>query len=136
MKRSIATRAKAGASAAALLVSGLGLGLATGSPASAATCYGGAVEFTKLIDQTVSQMFTTSSACQDINLKITNSPSDSTREVKVCFYHSNNSLNYCQASYRLATLDRWAAIATDVNDNVKYRYSFKSSRSVTALTAD
>ncbi|WP_326583272.1 hypothetical protein OG250_31905 [Streptomyces sp. NBC_00487] len=136
MKRSIATRAKAGAFAAALLVSGVGLGLATGSPASAATCYGGAVQFTKLIDHTVSQMFTTSSACQDINLKITNSPSDSTREVKVCFYRSDNTLNYCQASFRLATLDRWAVIATDVNDNVKYRYAFESSRSVTAYTAD
>ncbi|MFC9912695.1 hypothetical protein [Streptomyces sp. NPDC127197] len=135
MKRSVATGAKACVSAVALLAASLGLGVATGGPASAATCYGGAVKFTKYIDHSFSEVFTTSSACQDINLKMTYGGGTS-REVRVCFYHSNDTLNYCQSSYKVAYVDQWKVIASDVKDNVKYRYQFKTSGSVTAYTAD
>lgn len=43
-KPSKAIRAKAAVSAGAVLLSGLGLGLAAASPASAASCYDGAVK--------------------------------------------------------------------------------------------
>ncbi|MER5224157.1 hypothetical protein [Streptomyces flaveus] len=134
MKHSVVTRLKAGASAVALLVSGLGLGLATAGPASAATCYGGAVKFTKLIDNRYSEMYTTSSACRDINLKLVY-PATSV-QVRVCFFTAAGNLNYCQSHYRTANADIWRAVAVDVKDNVKYRYQFESNSSVTAYTAD
>jgi hypothetical protein len=133
MKRSTARRIKAGASATALLVSGLGIGVATAGPASAATCYGGAVKFTKLIDNRYSERYKTSSACSDINLKVTY---PSSVQVKVCFYTSADNLNYCQADYRTANKDIWRAVAVDVKDDVYYRYLFSNSNSVTAYTAD
>ncbi|WP_367048683.1 hypothetical protein [Streptomyces sp. Je 1-332] len=133
MKRSVPTRLNAGASAVALLVSGLGLGLATAGPASAATCYGGAVKFTKHIDHSYSDMYKTSSACSDINLKVVHPASV---QVRVCFYTAAGNPNYCQSNYRTANANIWRAVAIDVKDNVNYRYQFSNSSSVTAYTAD
>jgi hypothetical protein len=134
MKRSVVTRLKAGTSVAALLVSGLGVGLATAGPVNAATCYGGAVKFTKLIDTAFSDKYKTSSACSDINLKLVY-PATSV-QVRVCFYTATDTLIYCQSDYRTANAGIWRAVATDVKDNVYYRYNFSNSSSVTAYTAD
>lgn len=44
--------------------------------------------------------------------------------------------NYCQSSYKRTEAGVWKAIATDVNDNVKYKFYFTSTNTVTGWVAD
>lgn len=116
---------------AALVMTGAIVGgslLVSTTPAAAATCYGSAKNYVSTAGGSVhpkgSDFFKTTSNCADINIRVNGFGTP--KKVKVCFYHSNNTLNYCQSSYSTYYPgDSWWEIATDVKDGVKFRFSFE-----------
>ncbi|MDT0493946.1 hypothetical protein ACPEIF_14985 [Streptomyces sp. NPDC012600] len=112
-------------------------GAASPGDVSAQSCYGSAKSYTKktnyhlvpLPSQTP-QFFTTTSNCSDINIK-----TNSNRSVKVCFYTSSGALNYCQADYKSAKNGVWKVIATNVKNNVKFRFYFSTTSAATGTYA-
>ncbi|WP_174887139.1 hypothetical protein [Streptomyces abyssomicinicus] len=115
---------------AALAVTGAIVGgslMVTTTPAAAATCYGGAKQFVSTGNIYIAPTGTTppktTSNCADINIKPTGyGPMG---RVKVCFYYSDNTLNYCQASWTSGYAGQWNEVATDVKDGVKFRFLFE-----------
>lgn len=103
-----------------------GLATLSATPASAATCYGGAKSYT-LADgsyaypnespNTSSGWLTTSSRCADINIK----PKRDVR-VRACFKSSSGTIT-CNA-LRDADEGVWTVVASDVLDGTKFRISF------------
>ncbi|MCD7445679.1 hypothetical protein K4B79_46835 [Streptomyces lincolnensis] len=72
----------------------------------------------------------TSANCADINIK-----TNTERYVKVCFLPSSGG-RQCQAEYKLAKADTWMEIATDVKDNTRYQFYFRSDASSSGQFAD
>ncbi|MDQ0685808.1 hypothetical protein QF032_004800 [Streptomyces achromogenes] len=108
--------------------------LAGGTPASAATCYDGATYFSgESRYHPSSGTYTTTSRCNDINVKIANLLITPYRNVKVCFYPSS-SPSYCQSNYTRVDSD-WTVVATDVRDGTRYRLLFENSSWVQAYRA-
>jgi len=113
---------------ALVLASGIAAaGLISAAPtASAATCYEGRVVFNKdagdyyLPDSPT--FYKTTNRCADINIS-----TNMSRDIKVCFYKSDYSLNYCQANYTTTTASQYTVIASDVNDGVLFRFRFRTS---------
>ncbi|MBU6530725.1 hypothetical protein ACFUIW_05670 [Streptomyces sp. NPDC057245] len=69
-----------------------------------------------------------------------NAQSSVNRYVKVCFYKYVSStglftLNYCRSNYTLTTAGQWTVIATNVKDDVAFRYRFRSSARSTGQSA-
>lgn len=131
-------RKRLGAMAMVAAIAGTGL-VYSGSTASAATCYGGAIDYSK--PKSVGTLphaghyYATTSRCGDINLR-----SNTNRYVKVCFYKyvpskGSFTLNYCQSDYTLTTAGKWTVIATNVKDNTVFHYRFRSSARSTGQTA-
>ncbi|WP_327349048.1 hypothetical protein [Streptomyces europaeiscabiei] len=116
---------------AALAMTGAIVGgslLVSTTPAAAATCYGSAknyVGYSGSYHPYSGDFFTTTSNCADINIK--RSGYGPAGKVKVCFYHSNTSLNYCQRSYTEGYAGQWTEVATDVKDGVKFRFYFEEA---------
>ncbi|WP_327353959.1 hypothetical protein [Streptomyces sp. NBC_01304] len=115
-------------------IAGGGLVASTGT-AQAASCYGGAVAYSKAAGAHYTSMKTTSSRCNDINIKNNGNSGTVFRYVKVCFYNSDNTLNYCQSSYKKAYTDKWKAVATDVADGTKYKFRFQTTTKSTGVRA-
>lgn len=98
---------------------------AAGTTAVAASCYGGE----RYIPTTSpgfypsgSSRLTTSSRCNDINLRITNNDSNG-KKVRVCFYPSSGGLQ-CQSSWKRVYGSSWRVIATDVRDGTRFKFQF------------
>jgi hypothetical protein len=120
-RRTIATLA-----AAIALVSGAML---AGAPtASAATCYGGEEFFVSNpgLYPSGSGRLTTSSRCNDINVRFTNNIFTPSRRVRVCFYPTSGG-SFCQSNYTTISGSGWKVVATDVLDNTKFRLQFPES---------
>ncbi|TCC19623.1 hypothetical protein [Kribbella speibonae] len=110
-----------------LAATGLSAGaVAAAGPADAATCYGGA----KVVDipwsydtfyLPASGTWSTSSRCEDINLKLTDAIID--YEVRVCFFPSSGGMS-CQGSYKKVGKS-WKVIASDVKDGTKFKFQFR-----------
>ncbi|AVV40903.1 hypothetical protein PYK79_26100 [Streptomyces sp. ID05-04B] len=108
--------------------------LAGGTPASAATCYDGATYFSgESYYHPSSGTYTTTSRCNDINVKITNLLITPYRKVKVCFYPSS-APSYCQSNYTTVDSD-WTVVASDVRDGTRYRLKFETLSWVQAYRA-
>ncbi|MCD7443915.1 hypothetical protein K4B79_37620 [Streptomyces lincolnensis] len=130
-RRTVRKAASTLLAAATLAGGGVLAGAPTASAASSATCYGGAVYFSGESNYHPSSgTFTTSSRCNDINIKILNLLITPSRKVKVCFYPSSQPA-YCQSSYTTATSD-WKVVASDVRDGTKFRFYFESTAWVQA----
>ncbi|MGW0501672.1 hypothetical protein [Micromonospora sp. NPDC003241] len=101
------------------------------SEAAAASCYGGAVSFpsqtlgpasTRYLPSS-SGYYTTSSRCQDINIKFAN-PESGNVQVRVCWV-SHGTCN----SYKTLLMDSaWKVIATDVLDGTRFRVQIYNYR--------
>ncbi|MGC9535335.1 hypothetical protein [Streptomyces sp. UG1] len=115
---------------AAVTLAGAGV-LASAPTASAATCYGGAVYFSGENHYYPSSgRYTTTSRCNDINIKIENLIITPNRKVKVCFYPRSKPA-YCQSNYTTAT-SNWTVVAKNVLDGTKFRFYFESKSWVQA----
>jgi len=127
----------------AALAGGLAMtaGLFAGGTAGAAeqgvraSCYDGAVNLNKpegarWYPSSSTARLTTSSNCNDINMRITNG----SFSVKVCFYPSSGGVD-CQSSYK-SVGSGWVAVATNVGDGTKYRFYFGSDSHATGQYAD
>ncbi|WP_372350814.1 hypothetical protein [Streptomyces sp. KL116D] len=115
--------ASAGVSDGGVRVTGVSGSAAT---AKAASCYGDHVVYHKdsgdyYLPDTPA-FYKTTSRCADINID-----SGMSRDVKVCFYKSDYSLNYCQANYTTTTASTWVVVASDVKDGVLFRFRFRTS---------
>jgi hypothetical protein len=122
-------RTRIGRIAVALVLAAGGLTVGTvaaAGPANAATCYGGAKEFSipwyyDTFYLPSSGTWTTSSRCKDINLKFTNAIID--YELRVCFFPSSGGMT-CQSSYKKVG-NSWKVVATDVMDGTKFKFQFR-----------
>ncbi|GGM51522.1 hypothetical protein GCM10011608_40570 [Micromonospora sonchi] len=101
------------------------------SATAAATCYGGAVSFpTQTLGvagtrrlPSASSYYTTSSRCQDINIKFAN-PEAGNVQVRVCWV-SHGTCN----SWKTVLMDTaWKVIATDVLDGTRFRVEIYNYR--------
>src|SRR5690606_17762360 len=111
----------------------------SGSTASAATSYGGAIDYSNpksvgTLPQ-AGHYYATTSRCGDINLR-----SNTNRYVEVSFdkyvpSKASFTLTYCQNDYTLPTAGKWTVIATNVKDNTPFHYRFRSSAQSTGQTA-
>ncbi|WP_159060521.1 hypothetical protein [Streptomyces acidiscabies] len=132
--RKIAALAGGLAMTAGLLVGGAGSAGAAGQGVRAA-CYDGDVGFnksagTRWYPSSSTSRLTTSSNCNDINLRFT----DGGRNVKVCFYPSDGGVQ-CQDDYTYVG-SSWTVVATDVRDGTKYRVYFLTDGAATGFYAD
>jgi hypothetical protein len=133
----VRTRSRAGrlaATAGAVVLAATGLTIAGSSDtASAAGCYNSSKSVAKPDGMYVVPggvgWFKTTSACQDINFKLTNALKG--RAVKVCFQRTG-----CQDHWTVAERNTWTVIATDVKDGTNYRFEFKSDDKASGLRAD
>ncbi|WP_328499679.1 hypothetical protein OG828_48825 [Streptomyces sp. NBC_00457] len=111
----------------------MGLVAAT-SAGAATTCLGGAVTFTKpdgeYYQPSSPTVYKTTSRCADINLRL-----NTGKSVKVCFYKSDYTLNYCQSNYTQVPWDNWTVVASDVNDGTLFRFRYLSDLSSTNAKA-
>ncbi|WP_149827691.1 hypothetical protein [Streptomyces tailanensis] len=114
----------------------VGGGLVGATSASAATCYSGATSYEKSSTTHYvpggGKYHLTGPNCADINIKMS-----APKEVKVCFYKKSADgmhvlLNYCQSSYKLPKSNKWLVVASNVKNNVLYKFYFKdiSSKSL------
>lgn len=107
------------------------IGLA--SPASAATCYGGAHSYTKAEGPITypanqgSYLYTTGD-CADINIK-TNSAS----EVLAGFYPTSGDPYCAERGYVDTKAGTWAVLATDVKDGTKFKLCFATRAASTGV---
>jgi len=123
-------RTRIGRVAVALVLAATGLtvgAVAVAGPADAATCHGGAKEFSipwyyGSFYLPSSGTWTTSNRCKDINLKFTNANID--YEVRVCFFPSSGGMS-CQGSYKKVR-NSWKVVASDVKDGTKFKFQFRS----------
>ncbi|MCD7445678.1 hypothetical protein K4B79_46830 [Streptomyces lincolnensis] len=107
-------------------------GTATTAGAAAQSCYG-TWTYNKPSDtffQPASYLYLATDNCADINIK-----TNTSRQVKVCFYASGGGLDYCQSSYKTTTAGQWKVIATDVIDGTKFKFQFASSAASSGLRA-
>jgi len=121
------------ASAGAVLLAGVGLTVGVGGSAGAATCYGGAVKFTKPEKARYAPedtWFKTTNRCNDINLKLDGARSLPGRSVKVCFRGAP-----CQTGYTYARPGSWTVIATNVKDGTQFKFLFEKSQLATGSYA-
>ncbi|MFD5750814.1 hypothetical protein [Streptomyces sp. NPDC127033] len=106
-----------------------GLTIGTAPTAAAATCYGGAVSktFNMGTDQAEHRFgpYTTTSRCNDINLKITSWGNAGLLVVRVCFHPSSGgtTCNSWKEFYKSSDLNQWRVIAGDVKDGTRYSVS-------------
>ncbi|MGW4689848.1 hypothetical protein ACWEPM_33875 [Streptomyces sp. NPDC004244] len=116
MRRIIATAAATTALVASTVM------LAPASQAAGTSCYSSASTYSKPAGTywlPAGDLFTTSSACSDINIK-----SNTNRYVKVCF--EVNATLQCQSNYTLTTGGQWTTIATNVQDGARFAFYFRS----------
>ncbi len=105
------------------------LTVGTASNAAAATCYGGAVSktFAMGTDEAEHRFgpYTTTSRCDDINLRITSWGNASPLVVRVCFHPSSGgtTCNSWKEFYKSSDLNQWRVIASDVRDGTSYSVS-------------
>ncbi|WP_338900048.1 hypothetical protein WBG99_34010 [Streptomyces sp. TG1A-60] len=115
--------------AGGLVMAAGALTVGTASTASAATCYGGAVGKTFNMGQDEAEHrfgpYTTSSRCNDINLKITSWGNANPLFVRVCFHPSSGgtTCNAWKEFTKKGDLNKWRVIATDVKDGTRYSVS-------------
>ncbi|WP_040835707.1 hypothetical protein [Streptomyces acidiscabies] len=119
---------------AGLLVGGAGSAGAAEQGVRAA-CHDGDLTFNKGAGSfyypiSASSRLTTSSNCNDINLRITNGA----RNVKVCFYPSSGGVD-CQENYTYVG-SSWTVVAEDVLDGTKYRFRFLTDPAAGGQYAD
>ncbi|WLW52765.1 hypothetical protein [Streptomyces sp. YU58] len=104
------------------------LTVGTASNAAAATCYGGATSETFAMGSDEAEHrfgpYTTTSRCNDINLRITSWGNANPLMVRVCFYPTSGGSS-CNSwkQFTKSDLNEWRVIATDVKDGTKYRVS-------------
>ncbi|MEU6633290.1 hypothetical protein ABZ905_34110 [Streptomyces parvus] len=99
----------------------------------AASCYGGAISYSKpsnqgLLYEAPGKWFVTSSNCNDINVK-----PNTNRYMKVCF---GSLASDCQASWTLAKAGQWNVIASDVLTGTRYFIWFRSNAASSGAVAD
>lgn len=90
--------------------------------ASAGACYDGKVYFKKakgVFYAPSSGTYKTSSRCKDINVH----SEGNNGGIRVCFYHSDGTKNYCQSKYTIAS-SGWDVIATNVKDGTRFKLQF------------
>ncbi|MEV1066746.1 hypothetical protein [Streptomyces sp. NPDC050263] len=125
--RTTAKRLTAAAGGIVMAAGALTIGGA--SPAAAATCYGGAISRTFDLKQDEAEHrfgpYTTTSRCNDINLRITQWGNANPLYVRVCFHPSSGgtSCNSWKSFTRANDLNQWRVIATDVLDSTSYSVS-------------
>ncbi|MFB4421749.1 hypothetical protein C5F59_011740 [Streptomyces sp. QL37] len=123
------TTKRAAAVAGGLVMAAGGLTVGTASNAAAATCHGGAVGKTWNMgtDQSEHRFgpYTTTSRCNDINVRFTSWGNAGMLAVRVCFHPSSGgtTCNSWKEFHESSDLDRWRVIATDVKDGTKYSVS-------------
>ncbi|MEU4606969.1 hypothetical protein AB0F43_28640 [Kribbella sp. NPDC023972] len=121
------------ASAGAVLLAATGLTIGVDQSASAATCYGGAETFKKAEGAKYvpgSGWYKTTSRCNDINIKVAREGMSRGRNVRVCFENGG-----CQSAYKLATVNEWTVIATNVKDGTTFRFQFETAPSAAGAWA-
>ncbi|WP_369171847.1 hypothetical protein AB5J49_29405 [Streptomyces sp. R28] len=110
-------------------------GAATQGEAVARSCYGNALSYTKDAGTHIYPNYPNfyyliaTSNCADINIK-----TNTDRYVKVCFLTSGGGKD-CQDNYKLATKGDWTVIATNVRDNAKFQFYFRSDAKSTGYSA-
>ncbi|WP_200304117.1 hypothetical protein [Streptomyces adelaidensis] len=115
--------------AGGLVLTAGALTVGTATTASAATCKGGAVAKTFNMGQDEAEHrfgpYTTTSRCNDINLRITTWGNANPLMVRVCFHPSSGgtSCNSWKEFTRANALNEWRVIATDVRDGTSYSVS-------------
>ncbi|MFD5161624.1 hypothetical protein ACFWMJ_26685 [Streptomyces hawaiiensis] len=131
-RKRLVTFALTGTLLAAGVVSGTTV-TAVAAEQGARSCYGNAWSYSKpsgTYFQPASALYFATDNCADINIK-----TDTSRQVKVCFYASGGGLNYCQSSYKTTTAGEWKVIATDVIDGTKFKFQFASSAASSGMRA-
>lgn len=119
---------RAAAVAGGLVMAAGGLTVGTASNAAAATCYGGAVSKTWNMGTDQSEhrfgRYTTTSRCNDINVRFTDWGNAGLLTVRVCFHPSSGGTT-CNSWKEFTTgdLGKWRVIATDVKDGTEYSVS-------------
>ncbi|MEV0217884.1 hypothetical protein [Streptomyces sp. NPDC050704] len=114
--------------AGGLVLAAGALTVGTASTAAAATCKGGAVSktFNMGSDQSEHRFgpYTTTSRCNDINLRFTTWGNAGMLAVRVCFHPSSGgtTCNSWKEFYK-SDLDEWRVIASDVRDGTRYSVS-------------
>ncbi|WP_155984669.1 hypothetical protein [Saccharomonospora piscinae] len=104
----------------------------SGEVTAAATCYGGAVQWTHTSSSPLrvpsSGNYTASSRCNDINIRTTRwSGWAEGYRARVCFYPSWGD-RYCGASKPVPSLaSGWTVLATDVLDGTKFHVELRKS---------
>ncbi|MCD7443914.1 hypothetical protein K4B79_37615 [Streptomyces lincolnensis] len=104
------------------------LTVGTASNAAAATCKGSATSETFAMGSDEAEHrfgpYTTTSRCNDINLRITSWGNANPLMVRVCFYPTSGGSS-CNSwkQFTKSDLNDWRVIATDVKDGTKYRVS-------------
>jgi hypothetical protein len=122
------TRKAAATLTAAFTLASAGV-LGSSTPASAATCYGGAISGTFDMGQDEAEHrfgpYTTTSRCNDINLKITSWGNANPLFVRVCFHPGSGgtTCNSWKTFYKSSDLNKWRVIAADVRDGTRYSLS-------------
>ncbi|MDX3310433.1 hypothetical protein ACWGH3_01960 [Streptomyces sp. NPDC054884] len=115
--------------AGGLVMAAGALTVGTASNAAAATCYEGAVSktFNMGTDEAEHRFgpYTTTSRCNDINLKITSWGNASPLLVRVCFHPASGgtTCNSWKEFYKSSDLNKWRVIASDVKNGTRYSVS-------------
>lgn len=121
---------KAGALVAglALLTGGLVAGVGAQS-ASAAGCYDGAITHVVRAGELWSPRgdgkWKTTSACNDINVRLSSGATNGDRLVHVCFYPSSGGES-CQSRDTRVSPGEWTVVASNVKDGTKFKLRWSS----------